>query len=62
MSMSTDKVYLEVYQKFRELRDKIVANLTLDFGDISDKELEELARITKMIDDTLVKLETRQLH
>ncbi len=60
--MSTDKVYLEVYQKFRELRDKIVANLTLDFGDISDKELEELARITKMIDDTLVKLETRQLR
>jgi len=60
--MSMDKVYLEVYQKFRELRDKIVANLTMDFGDISDKELEELARITKMIDDTLVKLETRQLR
>ena len=55
--MTQNKLYVEIYMVFKELREKIVMNLVTEQDTLSEDDIEKLYQITEALDNLIHKID-----
>jgi len=54
--MAKNKIYDEIYRLFRDAREKIITDITVNQDNLTKEDLKRLYRITRMLDNIINKI------